>query len=264
MLSVSGNFNGSAVDFYVMTHKSTGDLRFSSSSGSDSTVYDGNTISLNKRTLKSFDHATANTDEVITVSSSPEDTVPYKMTYSFTNGDDVSKNVSFSLKMSDGGIYKLTPGPYTKSDDVGKGYKYTLTVGMMGVSVSGTATFLCIAEGASGSNDRFVMMETSVSGVKSAHTWMYGPYTLPAVKLTDRVLEAFKTFFNSPAESLTGSEKLLRTIDGDVDCNVYTVPTVPSSDYKKYVGQVNGLLYQCTETSGGISKAVKLSGYLSY
>ena len=251
-----GSYYGTTI--FEMIHKTTGVLRFASSAGTDSILYQGSQISLNKWELSTVLPGGSNTyrgAQDLIFSSSPQDAVPYKITcssssvYTYTDGSTSGSSFDLSVKLSSSDI--KSPTPYTKSADIGKGFVYHVEgTAAEYENVSFDGTVICAAEG-QGTNFALIYYNTG-SGSNGGLVIGYLDYN-SAISLNDPlsgyIQESYYPIVKEKSERIN-------TIDGSVTCDVYT-EVGNSANVHAWVGQTNKVVYLVDYDGMGTAKLLK-------
>jgi len=267
--TAAGGGSGSGGNsFFVMTHKTTGELRFGSSAGTDSVEYDGKKISLKKWELKqedktssssssgiySFEHARI-MEDTVTLSSGVLDAIPYKIDVTYANESKTktsysggppsesshSESYSFSVELLSMVIEE--PTEYIRSDAVGIGLAYKAEGTEKGYSVEGETAYFIAAEGEyeGFSFLCFAMYINVTSGPEKQFFVLYIPLTPDADGNYPKLSELVLNSYSLPIVEGELTERI-STIDGMVDCYVIIIDT-DSAKGKAWVGKDNGKLY---------------------
>jgi len=233
MLAASSTSGGSPSPF-AMIHKNTGELRFSKNIGSDSTTYGGKNVSLKKWEWVMIDGTIGdiNTFSKYTLSSSPNDAIPYKIATEFRTNDTSYSYTSMDVSLVLSSTSIVPPTEYVPSGNVGKGCVYSVSTKYLGKMFTGEETVLCVAEG---SGLLFAMNKAELKCGEEGITSVYY-YTKSSM---DSLLRGnyIPSPYGTPSSTAT-----ISTIDGNVLCDVY--------GYGLYVGQSNGVSYLYEQYNG--------------
>ncbi|MCL1810907.1 MAG: hypothetical protein FWG41_01610 [Methanomassiliicoccaceae archaeon] len=235
-----------------MVHKLTGEVMFSSKTGTESVEYNGKNVSVNKwETILNDFFGQSN----VSLMTSSQDVIPYKFSITHTDLDSGEvRSESFRLI-----AYEIKDSEdYSMPSDLGKGLVYTWNGIHHGKEVSGTFTLKSVAEGSlSGTDVKFVSccFSGTRDGVDSIFEAILPPLTYVnevgfsgSVPNGDFRLENALSFLvhNILFGYMPVRSEVISTIDGNVVCDVYEKKTQSFSstyDQEMYVGQSNGLIY---------------------
>ena len=225
-------------DEFLMFHKQTGQLRFSESTGTDTIIYGGETISLNKWEWVMMDLSTEDTSggETVTVrniisytlSSSPEDAVPYKIgvTVEVHIGELIITVALDSLVLTDMNILKTEE--YVSSDDIDKGYVFSFeNMQLEGMYFDGEGDLICIAEDG---DLKFSLGWIRLGNEGFVMSFMEGT-------INDNMI---------PPGAVQMLDETISTIDGNVLCEVYKSEEYYGTEVAEvftYIGKDSRVLY---------------------
>ena len=233
----------------AMIHKQTGELRFSSSVGSDSIVYNGDTISLEKWEWR---NNTPNYDgsqyDILTFSSDPDDAIPYKVERTMMRFTGPSASVVFtvSFELTD---YDIVPAdePFVPSEGLGEGLVYSMIIISNVGEVTAELTIMIAADGEfEGDRVRFALYYIWIFPNEET----YSEYGVILFMPLPEGITAAEAVYAMPLIELSGEvlidsgTEVLSTIDGDILCDVltYDYGFPGSAVIVRYVGP-DGLLY---------------------
>jgi hypothetical protein len=219
----TSTYGSSSDDFIVEINKTTGGLNHSTKIGKDSMQYNGKTVSLDRWELKMI-------DVTISISSGPQDSIPYRIQYS-------SDWVSFFAELSSTHIIE-DHAKYVKPDDVGKGLVYSMIDPDKG---TGTATLSIVGETINSRGEK----QPVLCGHADLSGGMFVGYVAlkPGEGIKDFLMLAnlemtVKDFKSNKTPART---ERISTIDGNVYCEVFENKGWYYSTV--YIGQSNNVVY---------------------
>jgi hypothetical protein len=221
-------------DFIVEVNKATGGLRYATKIGTDSIQFGEKTVQLEKWELKLV-------HETITISVDPQDSIPYKIQYSHS-----FNALAFSAELSSMKI-KEEKGTYVKSDDVGKGMRYSVDRSEYG---TGTATFTIVGERTypASESGRMFCAFVDTRGTKIT----YYSTLKPEEGVKDIILLSTILYNIEDVETgaIPNTKERISTIDGKVLCDVYKVNPWGNNKHTIHIGQENGVVYAIESENG--------------
>jgi len=237
-----------------MTHKKTGEVRFSENVGIDSINFDGNDIALEKWEIVMLEQSDLlyKYGQSYTISSCADDAIPYKISlkteyYSFSAMSGGVEEYFFELTS----FSIVTPTEYVPSGAVGKGYVYEYEIFQEEYAGFGTVDIVCIAENQD-AGILFAFQKADVKGVMNLSVIQFSPYSDTSTLCAE--------FF--PLGTLVG-EVTIDTIDGPMVCDLYEDDSEIPMVEKVYVGQSNGVIYLAEQYYDGVLREqAKLIAYI--